>query len=194
MKLLIFALAILGVSGVQRIPVPPFFVSGVVGGGTVVAKLWLESGRARKLQILSGGEPFAGCARKSLLQWRFPPPQKPEPVLVVVRFRRSGCTNIGAALPAMPSFRADSFLPFPTNIVDPVCPSNLAGPGYVELLASISSEGYVTSATVVDTSGIHPDTSAVALLNWRFIPALNALNSPAPSYAFVFMIFTPSPL
>jgi TonB family protein len=144
-----------------------------VAGGSVVAALEIQKGAVTSVDILSGGEPFAGSVRQALAAWRFPSMVVRARVPVVVVFAGP---NLLPAAPAAgdharASRRSEGDLPLPSRLTEPVYPPNAWGGGAVTLRLEIDRSGAVRRSAVVRSLGAFTDAARAAIGQWRFTPA-----------------------
>jgi len=168
--------------------VDPVYPPNAVGGGMVVAQVEVAAGGIRKVDILSGEEPFVSSCKSALARGSLPA-ERDGRELIVVLFRRPEISFAGSSGQKMSISKAPESLPCPEYIVEPAYPPSGSGQGSVVLRADISSEGRVTGLDVVKPMGVFTDASMEAVRKWRFVPARDGQGRKTSSHAYAVLVF-----
>ena len=190
----ILPLAVLAMALSDPVSTPdPAFPPHAVGGGTVVAALEVADGSVKRVTLLTGQEPFAGCAQQALSSWRFAQAAEPERVVVVVHFRQPNPTSQGSSQRRVPaaSGKGAAAGPYPLSISEPSYPPHGAGQGSVVLGVGLTSSGGIDKITTLKPLGVFADASIQAVRQWRFAPASDASGKAVSSKAYVVIVFRP---
>ena len=169
--------------------VEPGFPPNAISGGTVVAELFLSSGKVARVKILNGeAGAFGESAEAALSAWRFAPDQK-TPVIVVVQFRDPNFYSTGPATRTVAPAPAGLALAYPKTVVDPAYPANSMGEGSVILQLDVAASGAVAGTEVIKEGGNLTQAGIDAARKWSFLPAKDARGRPTQSSVFVVLVF-----
>ncbi len=158
----------------------PLYPPNAIRGGTVVAEVAFVGGNTKKLNILSGEEPFASSVRSALAGWRLCPEQNCSE-LVVVYFRQPYLYSTSEDREELKPVKPQSSLPFPKTVVQPAYPANILGQGSVILRTEISTEGRVSEVQVIQSIGGLTEPSVTAVRKWEFTVPKNEKGKVQPS-------------
>jgi len=166
----------------------PLFPPNAVQGGTVVAELGFAGGHVKKLNILSGEEPFVSSVRSALAKWHLCPERNCSE-LVAVYFRQPYLYSTNESTEELKPVKPQSSLPFPKIVVQPSYPANAMGQGSVILRTEISTEGRVSDVRIIQSLGSLTEPSVKAVRMWKFTVPKNEKGEKQPSHAYVVFVY-----
>jgi TonB family protein len=168
--------------------VKPIFPPHAVSGGTVIAKLHFVSGNVKKVDILSGEEPFASSSKTALAEWREDSAVSGDK-LIIVHFRQPNLYEIGDAKEVINPGSKEISLPYPRFIIHPSYPPNTLGQGSVILKLDVSDKGKVSDIQAIESMGVLTDSSIQAVKQWEFRPARDKEGKATQAQAYVVIVY-----
>jgi TonB family protein len=166
----------------------PQYPPNAIQGGTVIAEVSFVGGNVKKLNVLSGEEPFASSARSALAEWHLCLEKKCSE-LVVVYFRQPYLYSAGESREELKPVKPQSSLPIPKTVVQPAYPPNVVGQGSVILRTEISTEGRISDVQVIQSIGGLTEPSVQAVRMWKFTAPKNEKGKVQPSHAYVVFVY-----